>query len=485
MSHIIVIFDCSGSMGEPFQALKKTRKRKYLQHEIKIEAAKSSLMDWLQKSEFNTVTIIPFSSKIKRKLTVSLKNLTRVHSYIYGQNAGGDTNLQAAISRAIKVALKDIENSYIQYLIVTDGLSHTVEQDIKLVQTIPASQGVSGILIDPTADGEYHLRQLCVRGSYMSVTGFREFTNIFGNQDKTYTERVRLSKSVSQLKKKNNEVAEKLINSERQIKSYPRLQKEFEKIISASTRKIKEIRENEQAITNKIADQNIDVPQITYDIYKAEQEQADLEAIVDLLAKYDQLLQQLKIFVSHPRFLAKGHTTTLFIHIYPANNQIKDLNREIRKLGAAKGLYNTVLTIGMNATTKLECQEMQFSSEITKKFSKGKNVLKFTVKPEDSSKPSLHEFVLVIYNQKTGKEYVSHKIRLELIDFAFGRTSFPRVIRWATILFSLISLAVIACVTLGAISIPTGTLVGVIAGTFTITGLTLYIRNFRVYNSVK
>lgn len=320
----------------------------------------------------------------------------------------------------------------------------------------------------------------------MSVTGLKEFTDILEKQGKDYTERIRLSKNISKLKKKNEEIATKLSDSEKKIKSYyARSQKEIEKFFSASARKINEIREDEQVIANKIADKSIDVSQITDDIYKAVQDQADLETIVDSLAKYDQLLQQLKIFVSHPRFLAKGHTTTLFIHIYPADNQIKDLNKEIRKLSKSKRIYNTVLTYGMSATTKLECQEMQFSSEITKKFSKGKNLLEFTVMPKDSLKPGIHEVVLIVYNQKTGKEYISRNISLEVVDFGFGRISYPRIARWATVLFSLVSFAVIACILLETINILTGALICAVTSICAIAGFTFDMKSFRIYNTVK
>lgn len=238
MSHIIVILDCSGSMGESFQALRKTGKKKYLSRDIKLATAKSSLMDWLRKSEFETVTIIPISSRVMRKLTGNLnKNISKIQNYIDGHIASGNTNLQSAISRAIKTATQDTENSYVQYLIVTDGLSHTIEQDIKLVQSIPISQAISGILIDPTPEGENHLHRLCARGSFVSVVDANGLTNMVEMQGKVYNKRIRLIKSVSCLSKRNKVISEKLDKSEKETKKFRVQHKPFEKILSTSMKK--------------------------------------------------------------------------------------------------------------------------------------------------------------------------------------------------------------------------------------------------------
>lgn len=482
MTHIIVIFDCSGSMGEPFSTLIKPRKRKYRLQEIKIEAAKSSLLDWLQSSKFDFVTIIPFSSKVEGRLTASIvKNKKRIRNFIFKQTPGGNTNLQAAILRAIKIASKDTENSYIQYLIVTDGLSHTTDQDIKLVKSIPTSQGISGILIDPTLEGEKHLRRLCVRGSYMSVRGMGELVNTLERQGKTYGERINLSKIISRLVKKNNLVTKNLEKSEKRIKNLSRPDKDLEKIISTSAIKIKKLKESEQNISNRVADQTKDISQVADDLYKIEQEQANLEIIVDILEKYEQLLQQSKLLVLHPRFLAKGYPSILFVHIFPIDNQIKDLKRQLRSLGAAKRFYNTVLTVGMNATTKLECQQIKFSNEITNKFLKGENVLKFMAEPEKQSSPGHYKVFITIYNKTTGKEYITREINLETLDFAFAQVSYPSLIRWSIILFGLIFLALIICILIGIIDKPIGSLLSAITFICAAVGVIIFVKEFKKY----
>lgn len=486
MSHIIVILDCSGSMAEPFQALRKAGKKKYLPREIKLAAAKSTLMDWLRKSEFDTVTVIPFSSRVKKKWTGSLnKNLSKIQDYVNGQIAGGDTNLQAAISRAIKTATQDTENSYIQYLIVTDGLSQTMEQDIKLVQSIPISQAISGILIDPTPEGQNHLRRLCVRGSFMSVMDANGLANMLEAQGKTYDERIVLNKSVSHLIKRHKVISAKLDKSEKETKNLTTRHKPFEKILSSSMKKHKILEKQEQVIINKIADQNVDPSQITNELQKLERDQGDLEAVVELLEQFEQLLQQLKISINRPRFLAKGYTSTLFIHIFAIDGQIKDLNRKIRKLGGAKRFYNQVPTIGMKAITKLESQQIQFSDGITRKFSAGENILKFTAEPYEHANPGSHQISVQICNEHTGKVYLSQIFDIEIVDFVLGHLSWPSLIQSLGFFGGLVSVVSIICTMLGLINFQMGSLVSLLGAIFVVVGLILFARYYRVIDIIQ
>ncbi len=311
MSHIIVIFDRSGSMGESFRAFKKAKTGNNPDDETKIKAAKQSLLAWLRDSEFDTVTIIPFSTRADKKLTGSLrKNSIRIQHFVHNQYPDGDTNLQAAISRAIKIAINDQDDSYRQLLIVTDGLSHTVEEDLKLVEDLPSAQSISGILIDPTPEGEKHLRQLCVRGTYLSVTNKNELGIVLKKQNEIHTERIKLSKTIKESEKKNEIVGKELYKTDQQLTNFPKTHKRLRKIIDDSVSKNKEISKTQTILIEKIADQGIDVSEIANEIHGLQQEQADLALVVELLGKYDQLLRQLKILVRHPSFIAKGYTWT-------------------------------------------------------------------------------------------------------------------------------------------------------------------------------
>lgn len=485
MAHIIIIFDRSGSMGDPFLGEKKSRNKRMQYRQEKIYAAKLSLINWLKESKFDTATIIPFSSKADRKITASLNSgLEKIKDFVHSQNADGRTNLQSAISRAIKTASKEPNDSYVQYLIVTDGLSHTIEKDIELVRSLPISQSVSGILIDPSPDGENHLRQLCVRGSYSRVESIHQFKDTLTQIEKNYSERITLSKRASAFYKKNKVLAEKLTRSAEKIQQLVMSHKEIAKIIFSSKRNAEKLQLDEQNIKNKIADQSKPVPQVLDEILTSEEKQKTLEIIVNLLDDYSNLLQELNISAICPRFLAKGHKTTLFIKISPVDKQIKKINQSFRELGIAKKLYNATLVADMTVNIKLESSEIVFSQEVTKKILKKNNVLRFTAEPEYLSNPGAHEANLLIYNKRTGKVFFSEKIKFNVVGFAFGKVSQPKLICWAIIFLSVVSFTSIIAVVFEIFSLFSGLFIGISAAVCSMTGLILYLNNFHVNKTI-
>lgn len=489
MSHIIVIFDCSGSMAEPFHALKKAKKQNLANSETKIEAAKKSLLTWLLKSEFDVVTIIPFSSKLREKLIQGslTRNLTKIRNYIFKQYADGNTNLELALSSAFKIAKGDLENSYIQFLIVTDGLSQTVDNDIKLVHEIPLTQSISGILIDPTLEGEAHLSQLCVRGTYLSVTGIQELATTLEKQEQFYSERIKLSKSIKQLSNKQKTIAEKFTRSENKIKELPPIyQKKLEQVLFDFEKENNQLVENEQAINEKIADKNVDSAQISNELHNIEEKQAELEAMIDLLQNYDELLRQLRISVSYPRYFAKGHISNIRIVIYPIEKKIKELNRKIRGLGKTNRFFNRVLVSGLTAVVKIKSNEIDFSGEIAKKFIPGENDFEFTGNPYQYSQKNLCEVVLTISNQKTGLEYENKHFQINLVDYAFGTVSRPLLLIFLACLFGLIFLISLFCVVFQVGNfVFEFLLISVVSAISALIAYIFYTRNYKDYTVVQ
>jgi hypothetical protein len=482
MSHIIVIFDRSGSMGEPFQIFKKPRKRKFASLEIKIEVAKESLINWLQNSKFEKITLIPFSSRAERKRTFSIDGETKkIRDHIRNQFPDGDTNLQAAITSALKTGKMDSENSYVQYLIVTDGLSHTVDDDLRLVQKLPITQSISGILIDPTNEGEAHLKKLCVRGSYMPVTGEKEFVNVLEIQNKSYSERIKLSQDANKVIKKGSVISERLAKAEQKIKNSLGISKELEIVITESGRKNKVVSEIKKDIMEKIADQNVEITTISTKLSDLEQEQTALDEITDLLEMYDDVLQGLKISILGPRFLSKGYSTALVVDIEPIKDQIKGLKQKIRKLTGTSKLYSTLLVLGLTVSVKLECSEIKFSDVITKKLKSSSNIFKFNAKPNSDSKSGCYEAVLTVYNNKNGLKYETRTVNIKVVDFAFLTIPKPFLLLILIAVLGLISsmAMVFALTKLNNPAIESG--ISVITGIFAIISYLNYKRNYAKY----
>jgi hypothetical protein len=73
-SHVVVVFDHSGSMSEPFRALApddRPRARRATR-QVKIEEAKAALFAWLDTSAYDQATIIPFNDRPGAPITVQL-----------------------------------------------------------------------------------------------------------------------------------------------------------------------------------------------------------------------------------------------------------------------------------------------------------------------------------------------------------------------------------------------------------------------------
>jgi hypothetical protein len=480
-----VIFDRSGSMGDPFQAFKTAKKGNNSDDETKIEAAKHSLLAWLRDSEFEMVTIIPFSTRADKKLTGSLqKNSIRIQHFIHNQYPDGDTNLQAAISRAIKIAINDQDDSYRQLLIVTDGLSHTTEKDLKLVHDLPTTQSISGILIDPTPEGEKHLRQLCVRGTYLSVTNKKELGIVLKKQNEIYTERIKLSKTIKDSEKKNEVVGKELYETDKQLTNFPKTHKKLRKIIDDSVSKNKEISKTQKILLEKIADQGIDVSEIANEINGLQQEQADLAIVVELLGKYDQLLRQLKILVHSPYLIAKGYKSTIVVTITPIEKQLLEISRQFRKLGKVSNFYNKVLVKDLTASVKISCSDISVSDEIVRKFSAGANIFQFTLTPNDNSHSGVKEAILTVYEMKTGIVYESRPIEIKIVDFAIGRLSWPLSILITTNIILLVSLLILYYVLFVIENYLVGAIVGIAMVIVAILGVAIYVQYFKLSHVV-
>jgi hypothetical protein len=119
-NHIIVIFDHSGSMSEPFTQFATSQAPRGLSatHAIKIEEAKAQLSSWLETGDYDKATIVPFSSGADEPLTVNLPDeMAKARSFIYQFEANSNTNLVAALELVLNVRVSEPEDTYVRYLI--------------------------------------------------------------------------------------------------------------------------------------------------------------------------------------------------------------------------------------------------------------------------------------------------------------------------------------------------------------------------------
>jgi von Willebrand factor type A domain len=180
-NHIVIILDHSRSMQGGFSGALSPGLARGLpaSHRTKIEEAKSQLIAWLMTSDYDEATLIPFSSDSETPARFSLpKDLNRAKQFLEQIVASGSTNLASALTAAIDIGLSASEDWFVRFLIVTDGLSDTRHDDLGLVQRIPSRQGVDALLIDPTPEGEAHLRSLCIRGRYIPVYGASDLEKV-------------------------------------------------------------------------------------------------------------------------------------------------------------------------------------------------------------------------------------------------------------------------------------------------------------------
>ncbi len=118
-SHLIVLFDTSGSMAEAFKSNLSTAKdAEYVaEHQIKIHEAQERLIAALSKSQFDTITIIPFHATVETEFTASRQTQKRrIDTFIRKQKAGGGTNLGAALSVAINSPYANTFANYAAFL---------------------------------------------------------------------------------------------------------------------------------------------------------------------------------------------------------------------------------------------------------------------------------------------------------------------------------------------------------------------------------
>ncbi len=155
----------------------------------------------------------------------------------------------------------------------------------------------------------------------------------------------------------------------------------------------------------------------------------------------------LKVELSHPRKLARGHSARFLVQIYPP--ALEALATRIRRRGFFKeeptraDIESAELHQGMTVEIVLTSQSIGFDQAGVKKMI-GKDVTHVWLngRPIDNVVPGTHEGILRIKEPTKQVELVSLPFSVEISDYAFDHVSQPVVGRIAASITGLGSLAI-------------------------------------------
>jgi hypothetical protein len=426
-------------MAEPFQSTKNSAKdaEDVAARSTKIREAQERLIIALNKSQFDIVTIIPFHSVVEAELTASLKTQKSViDKFIRRQRADGETNLGAALSVAIKIGTvkaQEAQFSYVRYLIVTDGLSGTIDQDIELVKLIPQNQGVDGILIDQTKEGEEHLRRLCVRGTFSSVSGAQQLTEALNERAKTSAARIPLANRLEGIAGKSYTLSVKLTESAKQLEKNPTLSHSLQPLIQKTLDSARKSEAAQQKLSNQLARPDADLSYFANKLSALDNQQKKIEKTLELLRKFEEFVPRFDISISHPPLLSKGYSSPFVVLIYPdskrgdAETVLTQINRQFQKAGLKETIHKSDLVAGLTVIVKLSSSDIEFSDEIAKQLNDKVARMSYYAKPKDSCHQGLQTVILSVTDKDKGTQYESIVFEIKIMDYAFDHMPRPIV----------------------------------------------------------
>jgi Mg-chelatase subunit ChlD len=117
------------------------------------------LVSWLETSDYDRVTLIPFASSPKERVSFVLpRDIPLVRDALDRLHAGGGTNLAEALGLALDLGSTPEEGLFVRYLIITDGLSDDPVADLRVLERLPKDQGIDVLFINPTPEAELHVK---------------------------------------------------------------------------------------------------------------------------------------------------------------------------------------------------------------------------------------------------------------------------------------------------------------------------------------
>jgi hypothetical protein len=482
-SHIIVIFDHSGSMGEAFSSAQPAtggRIRGFAAtHTSKIEEAKSRIVEWIETSTYDRVTVIPFASENDPALEFLLpRDLPLVQGSISRIAATGGTNLASALEVAVEIGSHIPDGWFARHLIVTDGLSDTRVTDLALVARIPAdSQGIDALLIDPTPEGQAHLRKLCINGRLIPIYAPSDVRDALAERQEAYSNRALLSERFAEALFRAESLSVKLESAKRSLAS-----PDLAGIASRLVGQLATIAQESSAFLRKIAD--ADFPED-----KLREQLSSLQEFCDHVEEFLGKPARFVLSLAHARLLSKSYSSWFLVQVYLPGDRRK-ARIALHNLFQGQSIETSVrskLTPGPIVEIQLSSLELDFSGPVKKKVEAGGLEAKFLGKPKEDCRPGSHHAMLALKDATTGQEYESVAFTIRVVDYAFDHVSRPVVAKAVSAATGIGSLATFFLTSLGHIDKGFGLASGTVGGMISMLlfGHTLFKYRTRGVTSVQ
>jgi hypothetical protein len=432
-NQIIVLLDHSGSMASPFSGRKQNEGPRGLPASaaIKIEEAKLQLISSLETSNYDQAIVIPFSTHADSPIRIFLPGgMAIARSAILDIQAGGGTNLSSALSEAISIGSRTPSSTFLRYLIITDGLSSTPDDDLRIVQTIPSGQGIDGILIDPTDDGERHLRKLCLRGRYIPVYGSGQLGNELLNQEKYSSRRAALSEEYSTLLSKAQGLSRRMQAVVPYAMEDPNLEISIRERLVATNKNLRRVVERDRLFRERLAAPEFETNELRIEMENIAKACEEGTELVEQLSQYVPQLPSFNVSAAFPENVCKGRSSTFIVQVYPPHHSLLVKQRiasAIKRGPASEERVRSSLKRGMTVEIELSSSQIDFSKPTVKKLSDDGAYTIFWGKPQETCIPGFHSAVLSIRDPDSRIEHLSISLEICVVDFAFDHVSRPFV----------------------------------------------------------
>lgn len=169
----ILLFDCSGSMENPFSGGGGfTGRTKQSQASIKLTAAKETAINEVNGfNDGSDIAIIKFNNLANQIYHGSVKNREQIFEKINDIKAGGKTNLAEALDQTLSFSEK---YERICCVIISDGLSNVGDPVSSAQKSVDAGIEINIALIDGTQDGLNIAKKVAINGRIYVVASAKE-----------------------------------------------------------------------------------------------------------------------------------------------------------------------------------------------------------------------------------------------------------------------------------------------------------------------
>jgi hypothetical protein len=473
-SHVIVIFDRSGSMSRPFSspASPPPIRGRAATHDTKIEEAKAQLLSWLASCTHEKVTIIPFSTTTGTAVTFALpRELSNVQAFIQTIEAGGNTVLAPALEEAIIKGCGHSGDWYVKILLITDGLSETIDEDMRLVHRMPSRLGIDAILIDPTDEGEKHIRVLCVRGHFDRVYGAPELADAVTRRERQYAMRIELFHTAGRAATAAAELRRSVLISAQMAASrgLPPGSRAMalrppvaDTLIKLEERAKKLLSLIEAAPESDNRNLGREVEQLSIELSEASMEARKVISEADSINREPMFMTS----VAYPKLFPKGYSSKVLVNIFQKQEETKVrtsiVSEFINKTWRQK-VAESNTTSGARIVIELASDNLEFSQKREYTISNHGLSAKFVGRPKNDSKLGVHVAILTV-SLIDGTTVDQLFFEPEIIDYAVDHVSRPAIGRATTSIASIVAAGSVGLVFFGKIDQAFGVAAGTFAG---------------------